>query len=77
MSLDQYINNYCVQVFRLNMPDSEYSRSLSGLDCRSVNLAGLVRTEGTGSSANLAINIFTEASSTIRVGAGRAIQVLN
>jgi hypothetical protein len=77
MSLDQYLNNYCVQCFRLNMPDSEYSRSISGLDTRSVNLQGIVRTEGTGASSNLAINVFTEQTSTMRVGAGRAIEILN
>ena len=81
MSLDQYLNNYCVQCFRLNLPDSEYSRSISGLDTRAVNLQGIVRTEGTATggvaSANLAINIFTESSSTLRVGAGRAIEVIS
>jgi hypothetical protein len=77
MSLDQYLNNYCVQVFRLNMPDSEYSRSISGLDTRSVNLQGIVRTEGTVGSSNLAISVFTESTSTLRVGAGRSIEVLS
>ena len=81
MSLDQYLNNYCVQCFRLNLPDSEYSRSISGLDTRAVNLQGIVRTEGTETggveSKNLAINIFTESSSTLRVGAGRAIEVIS
>lgn len=81
MSLDQYLNNYCVQCFRLNLPDSEYSRSISGLDTRAVNLQGIVRTEGTATggvaSTNLAINIFTESSSTLRVGAGRAIEVIS
>lgn len=76
MSLDQYLENYCVQCFRLNMPDSEYSRTISGLDTRAVNLAGVVRTEGTGGSANLGINIFTEQTECLRVGAGRAIEVI-
>jgi len=82
MSLDQYLNNYCVQCFRLNLPDSEYSRSISGLDTRSVNLQGIVRTEGAtvlpggGASPNLAINIYTEETSCLRVGAGRAIEII-
>ena len=77
MSLDQYVNNYCVQCFRLNMPDSEYSRTISGLDTRAVNLAGVVRTEGTAGSSNLAINIFTEQTECLRVGAGRAIEIIS
>lgn len=76
MSLDQYLNNYCVQCFRLNMPDSEYSRTISGLDTRAVNLQGVVRTENTGGSSNLAINIFTEQTECLRVGAGRAIEII-
>ena len=76
MSFDQYANNYCVQAFRLNLPDSEYSRSISGLDTRSVNLQGIVRTENTGGTPNLAINIFTEQTECLRVGAGRAIEVI-
>jgi len=77
MSFDQYVNNYCVQCFRLNLPDSEYSRSISGLDTRAVNLQGIVRTENTGGSANLGINIFTESTECLRVGPGRAIEILS
>ena len=77
MSLDQYLNSYCVQCFRLNLPDSEYSRSISGLDTRAVNLQGIVRTEGTVGSLNLAINIFTESTSCLRVGAGRAVEIIS
>ena len=77
MSLDQYEKNYCVQCFRLNMPDSEYSRTISGLDTRAVNLQGVVRTENiSGASRNKAINIFTEQTECLRVGAGRAIEVI-
>ena len=79
ISFDQYVNNYCVQCFRLNMPDSEYSRSISGLDTRAVNLQGIVRTENyqaTIARDNLAINIFTESTECLRVGAGRAIEVI-
>ena len=79
MSLDQYLNNYCVQCFRLNLPDSEYSRSISGLDTRSCNLQGIVRTENSaagGGRDNLAINIWTEETSCLRVGAGRAVEII-
>jgi hypothetical protein len=50
MSLDQYLNNFCIQVYRLNMPDSEYSRLISGLDTRAVNLQGIVKTTGSNPS---------------------------
>jgi hypothetical protein len=79
MSLDQYLNNYCVQCFRLNLPDSEYSRTISGLDTRAVNLQGVVRTENSaagGGRDNLAINIFTEQTECLRVGAGRSIEII-
>ena len=80
MSFDQYINNYCVQCFRLNLPDSEYSRSISGLDTRAVNLQGIVKTENSaagGGRDNLGINIFTESTECLRVGAGRAIEIIS
>jgi hypothetical protein len=74
MSLPAYRLNNCVQCFRLNMPDSEFSRTLSGLDTRAVNLAGYVRTEGAYPGANLMI--FVETTSTLRIGAGRAIELI-
>jgi len=80
LSLDQYLNNNCVQCYRLNLPDSEYSRLISGLDTRAVNLQGIVRTENSaagGGRDNLAINIFAESTETLRVGPGRAIEVIS
>ena len=76
MTLDQYRNNSCVQCFRLNMPNSEYSRTLSGIDSRATNLAGVVRTENaaTGSLPNL--NIFVECTEILNIGAGRSISVV-
>ena len=79
MSLDQYRNNYCVQCFRLNLPDSEYSRMISGLDTRSVNLAGVVNTQAGAGGAAISKNlmIFTESTETMRVGAGRSIEIIS
>ena len=74
-TLATYKLNNCVQCFRLNMPDSEFSRTLSGLDTRAVNLAGYVRTENTLSNQNL--SIFVECTSTLRIGAGRAIELIS
>ena len=74
-TLDQYLKHGCVQCFRLNMMDSEYSRTLSGLDTRSSNLAGIISTTGAGSN-NLQISIFTESTSVLRVGAGKSIELI-
>jgi len=76
VSFNQYLENYCIQCFRLNMPDSEYSRTISGLDTRAVNLQGVVKTSGTTGSTNLQISVFTEQTSCLRVGAGRAIEII-
>jgi len=76
MSLDQYLNNYCVQVYRLNLVDSEYSRLLSGLDTRAVNLQGVLKTTGV-IPANTNVSIFTEQTEVLRVGAGRAVEVIS
>ena len=75
MTLDQYANNYCVQCFRLNMPDSEYSRLLSGIDTRAVNLQGIVKTEN--ATADQTIDVFCETTEVLRVGAGRAIEIIS
>eukprot|EP00965_Chrysotila_dentata_P127673 4221837-Pleurochrysis_carterae.AAC.1 len=55
MTPHQYKDSYYVQCVRLNFPHSEKLRMLSGLDCRGVNLDGVVQTEGAGSSHNLTI----------------------
>ena len=43
-SLDQYLKHYFVMCARLNMPDSEFSRTISGLDTRSVSMNGYFNT---------------------------------
>ena len=72
-----------VQCVRLNMPDSEFSRTISGLDTRSVSLNGYVNTAGTlksngpqGSAGSPDLMIFCECTSTLRVGAGRQLEVI-
>ncbi len=72
-TLLQYRMNNCVQCIRLNMVDSEFSRTLSGLDTRAVNLAGFVRTENTDEAS---LTVFVETTSTLRIGAGRAIELI-
>lgn len=78
MSMRQYQKNYCVQCFRLNLIDSEQQRLLSGLDTRSVNLQGILATQGRGAIGNDPnVCIFTESTATLRIGAGRSIETIN
>ena len=46
MTKQQLRDSFFVQCIRLNMPDSEFSRTVSGLDTRSVSLNGYVNTTG-------------------------------
>ena len=80
---EQLRNTNFIQVVRLNMPDSEFSRTISGLDTRSVSLNGYVNTAGTltsngpnGSAGSPDLMIFCECTSTLRVGAGRQLEVI-
>tara|TARA_R110001606_G_scaffold120269_8_gene251880 strand:+ start:1372 stop:2529 length:1158 start_codon:yes stop_codon:yes gene_type:complete len=75
LTKEQLATSYFVQCIRLNMPDSEYSRLVSGLDTRSVSLNGYVNTTGTlASDPNLMI--FAECTSCLRVGAGRSLEII-
>ena len=75
LTREQLRDSYFVQCVRLNLPDSEMTRQLSGLDTRSVSLQGQVNTTGTlTSDANLMI--FAECSSSLRVGAGRQLEII-
>ncbi len=75
LTKEQLRDSYFVQCVRLNMPDSEFSRQVSGLDTRSVSLNGYVNTTGELTEyANLMI--FAECTSCLRVGAGRQLEVV-
>jgi len=73
LTLDQYKNNYFVQCFRFSLPDSDFNRMASGLDCRSISTQGSVVTEAIN-QCNL--HLFAECSSELRVGVGRSIEVV-
>ena len=75
LTKEQLRDCYFVQCVRLNMPDSEMTRQLSGLDTRSVSLNGYVNTTGT-LTADANLMIFAECSSSLRVGAGRQLEVV-
>ena len=75
MTMSQYLHNYCIQVYRFNLPGSENSRVLSGIDARASNLSGIVKTSNTSGSPVL--NIFVETSSVLRAGPGRSVEILS
>lgn len=75
-TLDQYKNNYFVMCARLNLPDSEAGRELSGIDSRGINLNGSLQSTGVDSTSAPNVVLFAECTSTLRVGAGRAIEVI-
>ena len=79
-SLSTYLNNYFVQCVRLNMPDSEFSRLLSGLDTRALSIQAAYNTisanGGQLSNSNPTINIFCECTSTLRVGPGKMVEII-
>jgi len=73
MTMNQYVDSYFVQCMRFCLPDSEMSRLASGLDTRSVSAQAAVETTGLD-PCNL--TIFAECTSELRVGSGRAIEVI-
>lgn len=73
ITLHQYKMNYFVQCFRFCLPDSDYSRLASGLDCRGVSSSCSLNTTGL-SECN--VTMFAECTSELRVGAGRQLEVI-
>ena len=73
ISLDQFRTNYFGFCIRLNLPSDDV-RVLSGLDTRSVALQGYINSTGVSSSTNMLV--FAEATSQLRIGAGRQMNVV-
>lgn len=73
ITLHQYKMNYFVQCFRFCLPDSDYSRLASGLDCRGVSSSCSLNTTGVG---DCNVTMFAECTSELRVGAGRQLEVI-
>ena len=68
-------DNYSVFCVRLNLCDSEFSRQLSGLDTRSINLNGFYNMyDVTGGGKP--VNVFAECSSSLRIGPNLQLEVL-
>lgn len=73
-ALDTMKSNYSVQVLRLNLPGSESSRILSGLNTAGISMNGYYNI--TGASSTPTVNIFVEATSVLKIGNNRQIEVL-
>ena len=73
ITLHQYKMNYFVQCFRFCLPDSDYSRLASGLDCRGVSSSCSLNTTGVDECN---VTMFAECTSELRVGAGRQLEVI-
>lgn len=74
MTMNQYADSYFVQCMRFCLPDSEMSRLASGLDTRSVSAQAAVETQGMD-RCNL--TVFAECTSELRIGSGRAIEIIS
>jgi hypothetical protein len=64
------LNVHCV---RLNLPESEYGRIISGLNTRSVSLNGYYNISGMTNTPT--VNLFAECTSTLMIGSGRQLSV--
>lgn len=74
MSLDQYKRNFFIQCVRLNLPQAEENREICGADTRGISLNAYFVSTGFSTGKN--IFIACECSSSLRIGAGRAIEVI-
>ena len=74
-TLKQFEDHDFVLVWRFNLPGSEKESILSGIDARSLSLQCDYRTTGVDADTN--VTIFTENSSSLRIGQNRQIEVIN
>ena len=73
LTLDQYKNDYFVMAWRFCLPENDYSRIASGLDCRGVSSNCSITTDNIDTCNLLLI---AETTCEIRLGAGRAIEII-
>jgi len=69
-------NNYAVHCIRLNMPESEFSRTLSGLDTRGISLNGFYNLHGASTGSTGTITLFAECTSVMRIGSGKQVELV-
>ena len=73
MTIGEYLGNNFVQCYRLCLPGSS-TRSLTGCDTRGIQMMGSFNSTGVTPNTNLVI--WAEMTSSLRVGANRAIEVI-
>lgn len=71
--LDTMKSNYSVQCVRLNLPMSEGTRLMSGLNTAGISMNGYYNIDGASSTPT--VTIFCEATSVLQIGANRQVQV--
>ena len=76
VTLDQYKKNYFVMCVRLNLPQAEELREISGLDSRGISLNSFLTTTGMVTSTAQNVFIVCETTSSLRIGLGRAIEII-
>ena len=76
ITLDQYKHNYFVQCWRFCLPDSDYSRLASGLDCRGVSSSCALNTQNLLGGNAVNVTMYAECTSELRIGSGRQIEVI-
>tara|TARA_R110000751_G_scaffold307426_1_gene428640 strand:+ start:595 stop:1977 length:1383 start_codon:yes stop_codon:yes gene_type:complete len=74
VGLETMRTNFAVQCIRLNLPESEFGRLISGLNTRSVSLNGFYNISGLSGTAPT-VNLFAECTSTLLIGSGRQLSV--
>jgi hypothetical protein len=72
----EYMDQCAVLCARLNAPGAETVRSISGLDTRGVSLTGQLTSQNDSSSGAHQCLIFSECTSSLRIGAGRVVEVI-
>jgi hypothetical protein len=73
-SLDQYKNNFFCFCVRLNLPQSEENREISGCDTRGISLNAYLQTTGFKTGENVVV--FAECSSSLRIAPGKSIDII-
>ena len=73
LTLNQYTDSSFVQCMRFCMPESEYTRTASGLDTRSTSAICSLDTD---KITTCHVTIIMECTSELRVGSGRAVSVI-
>lgn len=75
MSMDQYLDSSFIQCMRFSLPESDMGRMAAGIDTRSVSANVTLETKNLLTNG-VTTNIFCECTSELRVGAGRAIEII-